>query len=320
MYLQRLMGRNSSNLCKYVCMKKPTYTILLSLLLPTLQMHAQRPDSIVQQIRIVNELHCDGVSQAEIKTTQYENYERLLKTADTAYLLHLTNDSNGVVNGYAAWALIEKGYEGLAPILIKYLQEDKKIIGFCGCFKMEEPLWYNMYTHYMTQLIAKENIAVRSIDSNASYNKINEQVHNRIIQDKVLQRMDSCILYSDNDMIDYMRGWPLDNRIYPAAYNTRIEYLAFERWSKEAMQYLRKHYGSKYEAQIKHAQIAHLYTAPNKKRAYFADVKELLEYRDEAVNNAVIERLNQDITWQVDRRRFRKLFAQYGLKDRLPRK
>lgn len=295
------------------------YIFILASLLRMPIAAAQQLDSVLLKIRAFNEVHAGGIGQAEVITDQYRNYMKLQQMATTEDLVSLTDDSNGVVNCYAAFELINRNYQDMLPLFAKLLKADKRITIIYGCIKMSESeLWYDVYMQYLGKRTGEAVKARRGMDSCVTDSELEQYIFSCLSQDGALLGIDSCILFSDNYIRDYKRGWPLIHRLYPASYLPRIEHLAFETWSKEAMKYLRKHYGSKYDPQIKQALLAYMQGDDCKKWGYYSEVAELIKYRDEAVNQAVVKQMTSDKAWKKNYRAYKKLFAQYDLKEKLP--
>ncbi len=248
----------------------------------------QQLNNILKDIKAVNEVHCEGVGIAGEKSSQYSNYESLLKAAKTSELLELTKVKNAVVNCYATWALIERRFSGVAAIFSKYLHDDKAITSFCGCTKQQSVLSQEVYFRYH---LKKDH------------------------DEKTMNTMDSLVLYSANS------GWllihfALESRIYPPTYNNRLEQLAFKQLNTDAISYLNKQYGKKYQLQIRLALLSYLERTDFSKTGtsdYFDVVSKLLKYRNDNINKAVLKKLKNDTHWECDFGKFYGLLSQYKL-------
>lgn len=253
----------------------------------------QQLENILKEIRATNEVHCEGIGFAGEKSKQYINYENLAKIATIADLLELTNDSNGVVNCYATWALMEKHYNEVPTIFSKSLRNNKEIAVFCGCEKYPSTLSEEIYFRYRS-LKGRDETVMRAIDN--------------------------LVLYSDNS------GWlpvhfALESRVYPPVYNKRLEHLAFKMLNRDAIFYLKMHLAHSYQSKIKSALLQYLHKTDFSKTGttdYFDIVAALLEYRDKNVNKIIFNKLKKDTHWENDYGKFYGLFGEYKLEKKLP--
>lgn len=251
---------------------------------------AQTVDRIVQGIVAINELQYERVGFAAEKSDNYQNFERLKQIADTETLLDLLEHSNPVVSCYASWALIDQKYSNLPSVFARYLQKPEALMTFSGCIKSEDRLPSEFYHRY--------------------WNKTADKA-----RDRILFQLDSMILQQDQpDWLLLLRA--LENRVYPKQFHKEIERLAFEEGFIEAIFYFSNWYKAEYRDQIRSRLTLYLKETDFSKpgiSTYYAVVSELLSFRDETLNQVLIEKLKQDKHWQLEREKFDYLLQQYSI-------
>lgn len=183
---------------------------------PCLQADHDNLSEIIDQIKRVNEVQEQYIGEAGHESENYKNYIKLIKSSDTQQLLNLTDHENEAVASYAGWGLISTQYNKLPELMNKFLRANKEVATFAGCVKGNEPIADVFYFKY--------------------WNLVNDK---KRATDKALFEMDSLIIYSDKaDWVLLMRA--LENRVYPESYNQRIKYLASEKHSDSAGEYLKR--------------------------------------------------------------------------------
>lgn len=122
------------------------YCALLSVSCNLLNPHKQdepikiRPtiQIIVDSIAKYNQLTSSGVGFSGVKTTQWERYEKLSKTASLPELEALTNHKNAVVRCYAFDALTARRDTNAFTILEVHLKDTARLSTFIGCIISDE--------------------------------------------------------------------------------------------------------------------------------------------------------------------------------------
>lgn len=95
-------------------------------------------DKLVKKIAKKNELMGSSVYYGGTRPQQYDNFEKLKKTASQNELLELTNHPNGVVRCYAFWALTYDKSINLFPILLKHIYDYEVVHTQFGCLGSKE--------------------------------------------------------------------------------------------------------------------------------------------------------------------------------------
>lgn len=189
---------------------------------------------IIKKIASINEVQSEYISADGIESDNYKNYLELKAVASINDLLNLVDDPNAVVACYASMALADKSYPDLKTVFLKFLSEDRKVSTFSGCLKSKDDISVELYHQYWS-----------NVDDKAKR------------KDKILQQLDSIILYHNNaDWILMTRA--LENRIYPASYKNRIQELAFQKGNREALFYLCTWYRADNYENIKKALVKYL--------------------------------------------------------------
>lgn len=246
--------------------------------------------AVLNKIKAINEVQYEYVGFAATPSDNYKNYLDLKSRATSTQLVELTDDNNAAVACYAGWALIDNSNKDLPSIFIKFLNNDKNVSTFNGCIKSLDTLSSEFYHRYWNGVSEKST-------------------------DKTLFSLDSLILYKDNS------NWllitrALENRIYPTSFNQRIEYLAFTKTNKDAINYLKKLNDKAYEEPIKLATIKYFKETDFNKvgiSVYLETLKELLNYNDEKLKPLITEKLKKDIFWRSSEKEFTKVLAKNGI-------
>ena len=95
-------------------------------------------NEIVKEIERINELMGSAVYLQGMRPKQYDNFEKLKKTASQEELIALTNHPNGVVRCYAFWALSHNISVDLLPIVLNHINDDELIKTQFGCIGSQE--------------------------------------------------------------------------------------------------------------------------------------------------------------------------------------
>ena len=269
-------------------------TILFSLLTITSGYGQEQQDlsGIINKIQAINELQYENVGIDGAASDNFKNYLELKHKANTEQLIKLTDNPNAVVTCYASWALIDRSFNDLPSILIKFLNKDRDVSTFRGCIKSTNPLSSEFYHRY--------------------WNSIDEKLRPT---NKTLFTLDSLILYDDKSYwLLTLRA--LEDRVYPTSFNKRIEYLAFTKANKDAITYLQNLHDKTYDEKIKQALIKYLQQTNFSDvgvSPYFETVSELLKYNDEKLKDLVIVKLKNDTFWTMNEERFLSLLKEYNI-------
>ena len=273
-------------------MQKLVATLFLTLSIASVHGQIQQDLSgILNKIKAINEVQYEHVGFGGTPSDNFKNYLDLKSKATTTQLIKLTDDNNAVVACYASWALIDNSFNDLPSILIKFLNKDKNVSTFSGCIKSSDPLSSEFYHRY--------------------WNSVNEKA-----TDKTLFTLDSLILYNDN-CYWLLTTRALEDRVYPASFNKRIEYLAFTKANKDAISYLKKLNNKTYDEQIRQATIKY-FEETNFSNVgidvYLETIKELLNYNDEKLKPLIIQKLKKDTFWRPFEKEFSDVLLKYGIK------
>lgn len=252
----------------------------------------QTVDDIVKKIASVNELQDKHIGFAGSESEQYKNFELLKSKADIDELLKLIDNKNSVVACYAAFALVDKSYNDLSSIYLKFLNNDKEIATFSGCIKSNDKISSEFYHHY--------------------WNSVNE---NERENDKQLFKLDSITLYRKKSYW-LLIARALENRVYPLTFNAQIEYLAFEKVNNDAIFYLSNWYKAQYKDKIEQALLLYLKQTDFKNTGttdYYQVIAELFKFRDPDINKKILEKLKTDKHWTMEKQLFIPLLQDNGI-------
>ena len=94
----------------------------------------------VKEIANSNILMSAGVGIAGIKTPQFERFEYLYTNATEGELIELMDYPNGVLKGYAFWALAKMRSESLERIIENHIDDTDTITSQSGCLMFSYPV------------------------------------------------------------------------------------------------------------------------------------------------------------------------------------
>lgn len=248
-------------------------------------------NDILNRIRTINEVQDEHIGFAGAESENFKNYLNLKSKANIAELINLTDDTNSVVACYASWALIDKSYNDLPSVFIKFFNNDKYVSTFSGCIKSSDLLSSEFYHRY--------------------WNRVSEKAN-----DKTLFTLDSLVLFSDKSYW-LLTVRALKNRVYPTTFNKRIEYLAFTKANIDAIAYLKNLNNKTYDEQIKQALVKYLQQTNFSGvgvTPYFETVNDILKYDNDKLKSVVLTKLKTDKFWENDEEHFLKMLKQYGIK------
>lgn len=245
--------------------------------------YSQSVDEIVKRFVSTNEVQYEYIGFGSTNSKLYQDYLTLTKIADNKELIKLTNHNNAVVRCYAGWALIDRKYSRLDSIYQSFLNSDAEVTTYSIDIKDIDKISREFYHRYWNSLDFKDKA-----------------------KDLVLFKLDSLTLYNSNsDWLLILRA--LENRIFPKSYNKQIEFLAFEKNNREAIFYLSNWYKAKYVDKLKPALIKYLQTTDFKDvgtTPYYQVIEELLKFKDEEIEQIIVEKLRKDKHWEFDKQRF----------------
>lgn len=247
---------------------------------------------LIDSISSINRIEHEYIGVGGKEGENYKNFLKLKENASTEQLIQLTKNSNPTLACYASWALADNSYFDLKSIFKRFLLENKKARTFKGCILSENYLSSELYHWYWNQ-----------IDVNKRNN------------DKILQELDSLILFSDSvDWLLLTRA--LENRIYSEPYKTKIEEFAFEKGYDEAIFYLSNWHKAEYYEKIKVALIRYINDTDFSTTGitnYYKAVDELLMFKNKEVNEIVIKKLKKDKHWEYNKEHFMYLLSMYSI-------
>jgi hypothetical protein len=245
--------------------------------------YSQSVDDIVKRFIATNEVQYEHIGFGASNSKLYQDYLTLTKIADNKELIKLTNHSNAVVRCYAGWALIDIKYSRLDSIYQSFLDKDAEVTTYSIDIKNNDNISSVFYHRYWNSLDFKNKA-----------------------KDSVLFKLDSLTLFNSNsDWLLILRA--LENRIYPKTYNKQIEYLAFEKNNRDAIFYLSNWHKAEYVDKLKPALIKYLQTTDFKDvgiTPYYHVIEELLKFKDEEIEQLIVEKLRNDKHWEFDKQRF----------------
>jgi len=261
---------------------RQTFTLIYFLIFSGFS-YSQSVDEIVKRFISMNEVQYEHIGFGSTKSKLYQDYLTLAKIADNNELIKLTNHNNAVVRCYSGWALIDRKYLRLDSIYKSFLNNDAEVTTYSIDIKDKDNISSEFYHRYWNSLDFKHKA-----------------------NDSVLFKLDSLTLYNSNsDWLLILRA--LENRIYPKSYNKQIEYLAFEKNNRDAIFYLSNWYKAEYVDKLKPALIKYLQTTDFKDvgiTPYYQVIEELLKFKDEGIEQIIVEKLRKDKHWEFDKQRF----------------
>lgn len=247
-------------------------------------------DSLINEIKKVDEVHFSAVGVGGVMSKQYRRYLTLKETSSIDELLLLLKNKSPVIKSYAAWALIDKKYSNLSGIFQEFLAKDKEVKIFMGCIKDKSNISHVFYHKYWASL------------------KLDEKEN-----DITLFKLDSIILVKSKA---YFLSYTLQNRLFPELFNLKIELLAFKKLNLHALFYLSNWYKAKYKSKLRKALTRVLEKtkfATIGTHTYYKIIAELLKIRDSKTESIIIAKLKKDDTWKREKQRFQYLLNEYNI-------
>lgn len=128
--------------------KLPTLLLGLSFLTPCIAQYVNiRPETekIADEIRKSVRLDGAAVGMGSDETDKYRTFIKLQNQANVEELVQFTYDTSAVLKGYAAWALIDKGYQKIDEIFSRFMQTGEQVWTLFGCIGSLDGLDVVMY-------------------------------------------------------------------------------------------------------------------------------------------------------------------------------
>lgn len=247
---------------------------------------------LVDSISFINIIEYEYVGFASEESKNYKNFLKLKEYATTEELVQLTKSSNSTLACYASWALADYSYSDLKSIFKQFLIENRRAKTFSGCILIENYISSVLYHRYWSRI----------------------DVNNRK-NDKILQELDSIILFSDS-VYWLLLTRALENRIYSEPYKTKIEEFAFEKGYDEAIFYLSNWHKAEYYEKIKVALIRYINDTDFSTTGitnYYKVVDELLKFKNNEINEIVVNKLKKDKHWESKKENFMYLLSMYSI-------
>lgn len=240
--------------------------------------YGQDLTKVINDIVYINVLHTNDVGFRVVDpvtgagdeyTQQYKNYLKLSAIATTDQLVSLTGNYNKVLATYALWALLDRNYNNIEPIVDQFLQDEAVIRIADGCMPSNGEVLSFTYV-------------------NRSYYKPFTQLQQQI--------MDSLTLYTHHYNYEMLRS-VLRNRSLPARYLPQIEFLAFT-WNRiDAIFYLHNLCWPKPKERLREATLRYFERIDLSNKSgeeILRLVTMLLEYNDTIINEKVVTRLKEN--------------------------
>lgn len=249
---------------------------------------------IVSSMEAIDIVQSEFIGYAGAESKNYQNFLALKKNANTDELIELTYYHNHVVACYAAMALADKSYPGIASVFSSFLSKNKKVKTLNGCIGGEDDMASVLYHEY--------------------WNKIED---NTRATDKTLLAFDSVILYSNNhDWLIIYRA--LNNRLYNEPYKSRIATLAFDEGVMDAVYYLCNWHKAEYADRLKTALLWHLKHTDFSETGttdYYETTQQLFSFKSPDINKQVIDKIKNDRHWEMEKGKFKNLLEENDIYD-----
>ena len=229
---------------------------------------------LVTEISELNTYETGILGKGQEVAPNFDNYKKLKNRANDDELLKLTNNKNLVVSLYAANALAEKNYLQIDKIFNRLISNNKTVYTEDGCIVGDENISIPFYTKFIYALEKTE-----------------------IPKDVNLKKFDSIIIFN-NHSNDKLINYAFQNRLYPANYRDRIEFLAFNKNSEGAIFYLSNWHKAVYSNRLQ-KEIKRLLSQDSlRPYLYFNYLKELLDFKNAENNSFILSKLKKDTIWK----------------------
>lgn len=213
----------------------------------------------------------------------YENYLSLNTLANSQQLLELTRNKNEVLSIYALWTLIKRNDPLLDSAFLPFLDKKTDIYIMAGCSGYPGN-WYSETHHLLSQCCAS-----------------------------ALQRIDSIVLHTQHKNHNMLQ---IALRANQDRFLSRIEFLAFIENQLDAILYLDSKRKVEYKKPIRDAVLAYMsHTELKYRQGYEIDsiLEILLAGKEQAINEAVVNKLRSDTAWKTKNCQVDEIMAKYGL-------
>lgn len=162
--------------------------ILLLILIPTINFGQDfqleyKPNKIRKEIRKIakkigerNEIHSKAIGYRGKRTSQYRNFEKLLKKSLVTELVELMNHPNPAVRGYAFWGLAKKHYKDLEEIFVNHSNDEELVFQISGCIGGEMPV-----IDFMRQVVMPQVLDIEC-------KKLNNSAFKRVSQNRLIRK------------------------------------------------------------------------------------------------------------------------------------
>lgn len=229
---------------------------------------------IVTEISELNTYETGVLGKGQEFSPNFDNYEKLKKVANDEELLKLTNNKNLVVSLYAANALAERDYPQIDKIFNRLISNNKTVYTQDGCIVGDENISIPFYTKYIYAL-----------------------EKTKMPKDVNLKKFDSIIIFNDHSD-DKLINYAFQNRLYPANYRNRIEFLAFNKNNEGAVFYLSNWHKAVYSNRLQKEIKGLLSQDSLRPYLYFNYLKELLDFKNPENNSFILSKLKKDTIWK----------------------
>lgn len=160
-------------------MKKNVLIIILSLFVCNTysQIISPKTRNIVNSIIAVDDFRYDDIDEKGGKTSQYYNYDQLLKSASEEELLYFANDPNEIVKGFVYLALMEKQNDTIEAFYLRSIVNSEKVV--MKRYGVNTEIFLSEFLRYKLQ----EKISVDSYIAleDTFYNKLNSSFDSILI-------------------------------------------------------------------------------------------------------------------------------------------
>ena len=264
----------------------------------TLFCTAQTKEELIKEIAKTNSFHDKQIGAASgIISPQYSNFKKLRGIITDEELEALTHHENAVVRLYAKQWMIKEGKGNPAQFFLEEIEKDEYVETFSGCILSDDKTYSIVYHKYWDK-IRMEALEPFDYDSQEGKAAVTEVFK----EDKIMQELDSIVLYSEKPLFWLLYVRAFENRKYDEKHLPHIKKLAFEKHNGYAFKYLFNYYMPQLKSEMDDyfngEFLKHTFKSNDEVFYLNKILVLLLETKDKHYREIAVAKLKSDKSWE----------------------